>query len=89
MRLRTDEDTLACPTFGVKLDLDVYAAHSYRREADNLTMKEGRSGCVMDASAARQARIDVFQGSRVSSSAPTRYYFLDVALLTNYLCEAT
>ena len=56
MRLRTD-DTIACPTFGVKLHLDVYAAHTYGREPDNFALKEGQSGRVIFLSAGRGREI--------------------------------
>lgn len=53
MRLRTG-DTFACPTFGLKLQLDVYAAHAHGRKEVSLFLKEGQSGCVKDRPAARQ-----------------------------------
>jgi hypothetical protein len=68
MRLRTG-DTIACPTFGVKLQLDVYAAHAYGSEPDNLTLKEGQSGRVSFLSAAGALRYGIPDVSHVAMGA--------------------
>jgi hypothetical protein len=73
MRLRTG-DTIACPAFGIKLQLDVYAAHAYGRGTDNLTLKEDQSGRVRFLSAARSWIYGIPDVSHIgSSSTPGRY----------------
>ena len=85
-------DSIACPISGSKPQVDVCAAHAYGRAPDNLILKVGRSGRVMDASAARQARVsdgdfrDSYVWSLASNSSSIGYYPLHVARLTN--CEA-
>jgi hypothetical protein len=68
------------------LQVEEYAARTHGREPDNLILKEGRSGCVMEVSA---ARLPITLGGDRAGCIfqPNEYYHLGVAPLTNYPAE--